>query len=141
MAGEIIEKELSYKIMKAAYEVHNELGPGFLESIYEDALLVELRAQGIPVETQVKIPVIYKEQKVGEHVLDLRVEGRVILELKAISEIAPIHRQQALSYFKATGLQLAIVINFGAESVQSVRVVNTRKKRPAHKALEQFARS
>ena len=135
MAGEIIEKELSYQIMKAAYEVHNELGPGFLESIYEDALAIELRAQGHAVETQVRIPVVYKGQKVGEHVLDHLVEGRVILELKAASEIAPIYKQQALSYLKATGLQLAIVINFGGGSVQSARVVNTRPKRPINKPL------
>jgi GxxExxY protein len=135
MAGEIIEKELSYEIMKAAYEVHNELGPGFLESIYEDALAIELRAQGHPVETQVRIPVIYKGQKVGEHVLDHLVEGRVILELKAATEIAPIYKQQALSYLKATGLQLAIVINFGNTSVQSARVVNTKQKKLLNKPL------
>jgi GxxExxY protein len=133
MAREIIEKELSYQIMNAAYEVHNELGPGFLESIYENALAIELRARGIPVETQVRIPVIYKGKKVGEHVLDHLIDSRVILELKAATEIAPIHKQQALSYLKATGLQLAIVINFGSESVQSARVVNTRQKNATHK--------
>jgi GxxExxY protein len=135
MAGEIIEKELSYRIMQAAFVVHNELGPGFLESIYEEALAIELRAQGFTVETQVRIPVIYKGQKVGEHVLDHLVEGRVILELKAASELAPIHKQQALSYLKATGLQLAIVINFGAESVQSKRAVNAPRKQPHQKIL------
>jgi GxxExxY protein len=132
MAGEIIEKELSYQIMNAAYEVHNELGPGFLESIYEDALAIELRSKGYSVETQVRIPIFYKGEEIGEHVLDHLVNGRVILELKAATEIAPIHKQQALSYLKATGLQLAIVINFGAESVQSARVVNTKQKKVSH---------
>jgi GxxExxY protein len=89
MAGEIIEKELSYQIMNAAYEVHNELGSGFLESIYENALAIELHTRGIPVETQVRIPVIYKGEKVGEHVLDHLIDSRVIIELKAATEIAP----------------------------------------------------
>jgi len=70
MPTEIIEKELSYQIVNAAYEVHNELGPGFLESIYEGALAIELRSKEYSVETQVRIPVFYKNQKVGEHVLD-----------------------------------------------------------------------
>jgi GxxExxY protein len=135
MVGEIIEKELSYQIMNAAFEVHNVLGSGFLESIYEDAMAIELRAQGHQVETQVRIPVTYKGQKVGEHVVDHVVDNRVILELKAVSEIAPIHKQQALSYLKATGLQLAIVINFGSERVQSARVVNTNRKRTTKKAM------
>jgi GxxExxY protein len=133
MTAEIIEKELSYQIMNAAYEVHNELGPGFLESIYEVALAIELRAQGHSVKTQVRIPVIYKGEIVGEHILDHIVEDRVILELKAATEIAPIHKQQALSYLKATGLQLAIVINFGSERVQLARVVNTKEKGSPHK--------
>jgi len=141
MTGEIIEKDLSYRIMKAAFEVHNELGPGFLESIYEDALAIELRAQGLSVETQVRIPVIYKGQMVGEHILDHLVEKCVILELKAASEIIPIYKQQALSYLKATGLQLAIVNNFGAESVQSVRVVNTKQKSLPRKPLPYSASS
>ncbi len=141
MAGDIIEKELSYSIMKAAFEVHNELGPGFLESIYEDALAIELRSHGLSVETQVRIPVIYKKQVVGEHFLDHLVEKRIILELKAASEIVPIHKQQALSYLKATGLQLAIVINFGAESVQSVRVVNTTRKKIHPEPSKKFAHS
>ncbi len=128
MTVEIIEKELSYQILSAAHEVHNVLGPGFLESIYEDALACELRARGLLVETQVRIPVIYKGQQVGEHFLDQLVENRVILELKAATDIAPIHKQQALSYLKATGLQLAIVINFGSGRVQSTRVVNTVQK-------------
>lgn len=133
MAVEIVEKELSYRIMQAAFEVHTALGPGFLESIYEEALAIELRSQGLKVETQVKIPVLYKGKPVGEHILDHLVEKRVILELKAVTEIAPIHKQQALSYLKATGLQLAIVINFGTQRVQSDRVVNTKQNTHTNK--------
>ncbi len=128
MTDEIIEKELSFQIMKAAFEVHNHLGPGFLESIYEEAMTLQLRADGHQVETQVRVPIFYKGQKIGEHVLDQIVDGRVVLELKTVSEIAPIHEQQALSYLKAAGLPLAIIINFGATRVQHSRVVNTKGK-------------
>ena len=126
MANEIIEKELSFQIMKAAYEVHNFLGPGFLESIYEAAMTKELSSQGLHVENQVRIPVFYKGQPIGEHILDIVVNNKVIIELKAATEIIPIHKQQAISYLKASGLPLAIVINFGAKRVESERLVNTR---------------
>ncbi len=127
MTPKIIEKDLSYAIMQAAFEVHNKLGPGFLESLYEKALVIELEARGYEVEQQKQVVVKYKDQIIGKHILDLVVNERIILELKAVSEIAPVHKQQALSYLKATGLQLALVINFGASRVQSHRVVNTKQ--------------
>jgi GxxExxY protein len=128
MAGvEIVEKELSYAIMQAAFEVHNQLGPGFMESIYEEAMVCELR-QVMEIERQKRIVVVYKGEQIGEHVLDLVVNKRIILELKAVTEIAHIHEQQALSYLKTAGLQLAIVINFGSERVQSSRIAHTRGK-------------
>jgi len=129
MATEIIEKELSYEIVNAAFEVHNILGPGFLESIYEEAMAIELENRGHKVEKQARISVIYKDQKIGEHVLDLIVDGRIILELKAVADIAPIHKQQALSYLKATDYQLAIIINFNSPSLQTERVVHSKKKK------------
>ena len=125
MTKEIVEKDLSYRIMSAAFEVHNELGPGYLESLYEEAMVLELQARGHKFNRQKRIPVFYKGEQIGEHVLDLVVDDRIILELKAVTEIAPIHKQQALSYLKATGLHLAIVINFGSGRVQSARIVNT----------------
>lgn len=119
----IVEKELSYLIMQAAFEVHNSLGPGFPEAIYEEAMSRELVRRGIVLERQKKVKVQYKNEPIGEFILDSVANGRVILEYKAVSEIAKIHEQQALSYLKATGLELAIVINFGASRVQSSRVV------------------
>ncbi|MBI5945882.1 MAG: GxxExxY protein [Chloroflexi bacterium] len=126
--GEIIEKDLSYLIMQAAYEAHNNLGPGFPEKIYEEAMVRELMARKIEVQRQKKVVVNYKGEPLGEFALDLLANQRIILELKAVSEILRVHEQQALSYLKATELLLAIVINFGAESVQSSRVVNTKGK-------------
>ena len=124
----IIEKELSYLIMQVAFDVFNELGPGFPESIYEEAMNRELTRHGVELERQKEVDVYFKGEKIGWFLLDNIANGRIILEYKAVSEIARIHKQQALSYLKATGLELAIVINFGAERVQSSRVVNTKGK-------------
>jgi GxxExxY protein len=124
----IIEKELSYLIMQAAYEVHNTLGPGFPEKIYEEAMSRELTGRGVEIERQKRVIVYYKGEPLGEFFLDNVVNKRVILEYKALSEITRIHDQHALSYLKATSLELAIVINFGAERVQSSRVVYTKGK-------------
>jgi GxxExxY protein len=108
--------------------LYNELGPGFPEAIYEEAMNRELTRRGIELERQKKVDVYFKGEKIGWFELDNVANGRVILEYKAVSEIARIHKQQALSYLKATGLELALVINFGAERVQSSRVVNTKGK-------------
>ena len=127
MPQKIIYKDLSYDIVKAAFEVHNHLGPGLLEKLYKRALIIELLARGYKIEQQKAIVAKYKDQIIGKHVLDLIVNDCIILELKAVTEVLPIHKQQALSYLKATGLELALVINFGASRVQSHRVVNTKK--------------
>ena len=129
MSGKLLYKELSYAIMQAAYEVHNQLGPGLLEKLYERALIIELLERGHKVAQQKAIVAKYKNQVIGKHILDLIVNDCIILELKAVSTILPIHKQQALSYLKATGYQLAIIINFGAPSVQSYRVVYTKKQK------------
>lgn len=126
MTSTIVEKDLSYAIMQAVFEVHNRLGPGFLESLYEKALLLELRSRGYKVEQQKEVIVKYKDQVIGKHILDIVVNERIIIELKAVSDILPIHKQQALSYLKATGIELALLINFGTRRVQSHRIINTK---------------
>ena len=131
MESEIIEKELSYRIMKSVFEVHNQLGPGFLEAIYDEAMAIQLVLDGMELERQKRIPVKFKNRVIGQHVLDGVVNRKVILEYKAVAAIAPIHEQQVLSYLKATGFQLAIVINFGASRVEYSRVVNTPWKPPS----------
>jgi GxxExxY protein len=123
-SGEIIFKELSYQIMKAVFEVHNTLGPGFIESIYEEALAHELALQHIPFERQKEVTIHYKDQDVGTHRLDLVVDGKVILELKAVTELTDVFKQQTLSYLKATGSKLGILINFGSPRAQYIRIVN-----------------
>jgi GxxExxY protein len=126
---DIVEKDLSYSIVKAAYEVFNGLGPGFDEKIYEEAMLVVLKKYGHVTEQQKRVDVFFQDVNLGFHKLDLVVNGRVILELKAVSEIATFHKQQAMSYLKASGLPLALVINFGAGRLQVVRVVNTKQRK------------
>jgi len=125
---EIVEKELSYQIVKAAYEVFNELGPGFPEEIYEEAMVIVLQKYGHKVEQQKRVKVYFQGHEIGVHKIDLIVNERVILELKAVAEIAQVHRQQALSYLKATKLQIALFINFGAHRLQVARIVNTKQK-------------
>ena len=125
MTVEIIEKELSYRIVQAAFTVHNDLGPGFMEKIYEEAMAIERRGMKMEVERQREVFVYYRGLKIGRHVIDMIVERKVILELKAVADLAAVHKAQALSYLKATGLQLALVMNFGSARMQIHRVVHT----------------
>jgi GxxExxY protein len=124
----IVEKELSYSIMEVAFDVHNALGPGFPEAIYEEAMNREFARRGFKVERQKRAKVFFKEEEIGEFILDTVVNGKVILEYKTVTEIVKLHEQQAFSYLKATGLELAIVINFGSGRVQSSRIVNKSGK-------------
>lgn len=103
-------------------EVHNVLGPGFLETVYQAALAHELRTQGISFEEQKRLPVHYKEILVGDYIADFVVEGEIIVEIKAVSAINASDQAQALNYLAATGLRLTILLNFGAGSLQQRRV-------------------
>ena len=120
---EILFKELSFAIVGAAMEVHKLLGPGFLEAVYRKALIYELTLRGITVEEERVLPVYYKGQLIGEYKADLVVDGKIILELKAVSAITKIHEAQAIHYLTATGMKLAIILNFGASSLQQKRIV------------------
>jgi GxxExxY protein len=106
------DEEVGRKIIGAAIEVHRTLGPGFLESIYRKALAYELSLQGIPVEQEKEVLVPYKDIQIAGQRLDLLVGGRVIVELKCVEEFAPIHQAQLISYLKATGLRLGLLVNF-----------------------------
>lgn len=104
--------ELARLVIGAAIEVHRVLGAGFLESVYEEALCLELSTRGIHYLRQPIIAVEYKGQHVGEGRLDILVENQLIVELKAVEFLAPIHTAQVLSYLKTTGYQLGLLINF-----------------------------
>ncbi len=103
---------LAHEVIGAAIEVHRILGPGFLESVCEDALCIELQLRNIPFQRQVPIPVVYKNVPIAQARLDLLVSGKLIVELKTVDALAPIHKAQTISYLKATGLTLALLINF-----------------------------
>ena len=119
----IIYRDLSYQIMGAIFEVHKELGPGFLESVYKKALLLELTGRGMKVDEEKVFALIYKGKKVGTHRLDLIVEDRIVVELKTVERFAPHHAAQLLSYLKASGHRLGILVNFSKSKVESRRVV------------------
>jgi len=121
--AEILFKELSFAIIGAAMEVHRQLGPAFLEAVYQKALAYELTVRGIPFQEQVLLPVYYKGQLVGEYKADFVIDGKIIIEIKSVSSLAKAHEAQALHYLAATGLQLAIIVNFGAPSLQYKRIV------------------
>jgi GxxExxY protein len=112
-------------------EVHHILGPGFLEAVYQAALEHELTLRGIPFERQKRLAVVYKDQIIGEYIADLVIDGKIILELKAVSKLTPAHEAQAHHYLAATGLRLAILLNpstglrasFGAASLEQKRII------------------
>ena len=104
--------ELAHKVIGAAIEVHRHLGPGFLESVYEEALSIELNLRGIAHERQRPIHVDYKGNPVGEGRLDILVGEQLIVELKAVETLAPIHTAQVISYLKSTGYPLGLLLNF-----------------------------
>jgi GxxExxY protein len=106
------DEALAKQVIGAAIEVHRELGPGFLESIYRKALAYELSLQGIQVVQENEILVPYKEIHIPGQRLDLLVGGRIIVELKCVDEFGPIHQAQIISYLKATGLRLGLLVNF-----------------------------
>ena len=118
-------KELSDKIIGLALEVHKNLGNGFLEKVYENALMIEFKTNDIAAIQQQSIPVQYKENIVGEYFADILVEKKIILELKTVKRIEPIHTAQLLHYLNATNLKLGYVLNFAAPSkLEFKRIVN-----------------
>lgn len=121
--AEIVHKQLSFDIIGCAQKVHSVLGPGFPESVYHRALCVELAKAKIPFESEKSVEVWYEEHLCGTFRMDIVVDEKVVLELKALNGLADDHLAQALSYLKATGLNLAIVLNFGCKSLNTKRVV------------------
>jgi GxxExxY protein len=115
---------LSNQIIGAAIKVHKELGPGFLESIYEEALKVELSKNELDVASQLEVQIEYLGVPVGLHRLDLLVQNEVIVELKAVKELADIHFAQIRSYLKATGIKVELILNFSKPTLEVRRVVN-----------------
>ena len=115
--------EITYAINGAIFEVNKILGPGFLEKVYENALLSELRKRGLNVENQVPINVSYKGEIVGKYFADILVEGKVIIEIKTVQNLDKIHEAQLLNYLKATGIHVGLLVNFRHPKAQIKRMV------------------
>jgi GxxExxY protein len=105
-------EKLTERVIECIIHVHQTLGPGFLESVYRNALLIELRKQHLETEYEKEIVVYYDGHEVGRHRLDILVEGRIIVELKTVEALSKAHYSQVRSYLKATGVELALLVNF-----------------------------
>ncbi|HOO14863.1 MAG: GxxExxY protein [Candidatus Marinimicrobia bacterium] len=121
------ENDISRIIVDCAYHIHRELGPGLLESVYEKVLMYELEKKGLNIDNQVAIPVRYHEisLELGFRA-DLIIENKIIIELKSVEEILPVHKKQLLTYLKLTGLKLGLLINFNSNLIKDgiTRIVN-----------------
>ena len=120
--------QISSQIIKAAIAVHKELGPGLLESIYHTCMLIELKAMGINVQAEVPLPIFYREQKISEHGfrLDLLVEDTIIVELKSVESVQPVHKKQLLTYLRLANKPLGLLINFNESLLEDgiTRIIN-----------------
>jgi GxxExxY protein len=126
--NQLAHEELTGRIIACAIAVHKALGPGFLESIYEAAMMVELKRAGLKVEPQKILPIFYLEVLVGEHRLDLLVEDKIVVELKAISELEDIHFAIVRSYLKAINLEHGLLLNFATMPLTVKRVIYKDKQ-------------
>jgi GxxExxY protein len=128
-AGKILrDSEITNQIIAAAITVHKELGPGFLESIYEEALAVEFALSGIQFIRQHPIPLFYRDHQIGEHRLDFLVEGKIVVELKAVSQLEAIHFAIGRSYLKAMNLQDGLLFNFATAPLTIKRFCRERSE-------------
>jgi GxxExxY protein len=119
--------DLTYEVRGCLFRVHSKLGPGLLESIYEEALSFELTKYKIPFKTQVMYPVYYDEVKLSkEFRLDILIDSQLILELKSVETLSPVHAKQMLTYLKITNLKIGLLVNFNVENLQTgiQRIVN-----------------
>ena len=115
--------DITYKINGAIFEVNRVLGPGFIEKVYENALLIELQKLGLKAENQVPVNVTYKGENVGAYVADILVEDQIIVELKAIEKLTKLHEAQLLNYLKATDIKIGLLVNFHGRKAEIKRMV------------------
>ncbi len=118
-----MSKTLSERVIGCAFEVSSTLGVGFLEAVYENALCVELKRNGIQYEQQKPVDVIYRENVVGFYVTDLIVEDKLLVEIKALSQFSRQHDAQVMNYLKATGMKVGLLLNFGTSKLGIRRIV------------------
>ena len=119
----LLYKELTDKIIRAAYTVHNELGCGFLEKVYQEAMAIQLSEMGIPFEREKHLPITYHGKVLKcDYIADFVVDNKVIIEIKAVTEMSPIFEAQTINYLRATGIKVGLLINFGIRQLQIKRL-------------------
>ena len=121
--------DLTHSIIGCVFEVVNELGSGFLESVYENAMVIALSDAGISVETQKPIQVSFRGKLVGDYIADIIAEKKVLVELKAVKALAPEHEAQLINYLKATGIEVGLLVNFGNPELEYKRFTRTKRMR------------
>jgi GxxExxY protein len=128
MTGNYKYAELTERIIKSFYRVYNILGYGFLEKVYENAMIIELQKNGLTVEPQSPIDVFYEEERIGIYFADIIVENKVIVELKACEELSPTHEAQLTNYLRATEIEVGLLLNFGKKPEVKRRVFDNERK-------------
>ena len=121
-------KDLTEKILKVFYKVYNKLGYGFLEKVYENAMMIELKQENIPATAQAPIRVIYDGEVIGDYYADVLVDNKVIVELKAARSLSEENEAQLLNYLKATGIEVGLLLNFGLRPEMKRKVFNNSRK-------------
>ena len=121
-------KELTEKIIKIFYKVYNKLGYGFLEKVYENAMMIEFKKEGIPAVSQSAIKVYYEDEIVGEYFADILVDDKIIVEIKAARNLALEHEAQLLNYLKATNIEVGLLLNFGPKPEMKRKAFNNYRK-------------
>jgi GxxExxY protein len=124
----LLHKEITDSILKSFYEVYNQLGYGFLEKVYQNAMFFELKSKGFKVEAQKQIKVYFKNQLVGEYFADLLIEDKIIIELKACEMVMNVHVAQLMNYLKATDIEVGLLLNFG-EDPEFKRLIYTNDRK------------
>ena len=123
--------DLSSKIINAAINVHRELGPGLLESVYHSCMIIELKDFGIKVDSELSLPVLYKDKEISKDGfrIDLLIEDRIIVELKSVEKITPLHKKQILTYLRLANKSLGLLINFNETVLKNgiTRIINSQK--------------
>jgi len=125
MESSILYKEQSYQVIGACMDVHRELGCGFLEAVYQEALEHELKSRNIPYVREQSMEIVYKGNMLNKkYIADFVCYGEIIIEIKALAELTKVHQSQLINYLKITKFQLGLLVNFGQRSLQSKRIVN-----------------
>ena len=120
----LLYAEESFKINGAIYEVHKALGPGLLEKVYQEALEKELKLQGIPFEREKSFTITYKGEELEQkYIADFVIYDKIVVELKAVEELLPVHKAQVINYLALTGYKLGLLVNFNAEKVKPERII------------------